>query len=73
MQTSLLPQVVAWIAFSGIITYVRVEIANIMRKDGATPLFWSGVVTQAGSAVGSAVAFVLVNVTDSFVSYEPCG
>ncbi|RXG51357.1 Solute carrier family 52, riboflavin transporter, member 3-A [Armadillidium vulgare] len=58
--------VLAWIAFSGIITYVRVEIANLMRKDGATPLFWSGVVTQAGSAIGAGVAFVLVNVTDSF-------
>ncbi|MCL4130110.1 UNVERIFIED_CONTAM: hypothetical protein GTU68_047551 [Idotea baltica] len=64
--------VLMWVAFIGVITYVRVEIANLMREDGASPLFWSGVVTQTGSAIGAIVAFFLVNKTSIFETYYPC-
>lgn len=59
-------------SFSGVITFVRVQIANLMREDGAQPLFWSGAVTQAGSAAGAVIAFVLVNKTSIFHYYDPC-
>lgn len=53
-------------------TYVRVEIANQLREEGARSLFWCGAVTQAGSAVGAIVTFLLVNVYSLFIPYYPC-
>ncbi|XP_042217179.1 solute carrier family 52, riboflavin transporter, member 3-B-like [Homarus americanus] len=64
--------VVAWITFTGVMTFVRVEIANQMREEGARALFWCGAVTQAGSAVGAVTTFVLVNVYNLFTPYHPC-
>ncbi|XP_076061082.1 solute carrier family 52, riboflavin transporter, member 3-B-like isoform X2 [Oratosquilla oratoria] len=64
--------VLAWVIFTGAMTYVRVEIANLMRGEGVTALFWSGAVTQAGSAVGAVTAFILVNVLHLFTPYYPC-
>ncbi|KAK3894262.1 hypothetical protein Pcinc_001980 [Petrolisthes cinctipes] len=64
--------VIAWVLFTGIMTYVRVEIANQLREEGARALFWCGAVTQAGSAVGAIVTFILVNVYYLFTPYYPC-
>ncbi|XP_027214919.2 solute carrier family 52, riboflavin transporter, member 3-B isoform X2 [Penaeus vannamei] len=64
--------VLAWVVFTFIMTYVRVEIANLMREQGARALFWCGAVTQAGSAVGAVTTFVLVNVYNLFTPYYPC-
>lgn len=64
--------VLAWVMFTGLMTYVRVEIANQMREEGARALFWCGAVTQAGSAVGSIITFILVNVCNLFTAYYPC-
>ena len=68
----LFPQVCAWVAFVGVMTYVRVSVAQLMRAQGDAPLFYSGCVTQAGSAVGAVVAFLLVNVANVFTPYYPC-
>ncbi|XP_045586758.1 solute carrier family 52, riboflavin transporter, member 3-A isoform X3 [Procambarus clarkii] len=64
--------VLAWVVFTGVMTYVRVEIANQMREEGARALFWCGAVTQAGSAIGAITTFVLVNVYNLFTPYYPC-
>ncbi|XP_076044888.1 solute carrier family 52, riboflavin transporter, member 3-A-like isoform X2 [Oratosquilla oratoria] len=65
--------IMAWVSFTGLMTYVRVETANLMREDGASALFWSGAITQASSAVGAVTIFVLVNVCQLFTPYYPCG
>jgi riboflavin transporter 2 len=68
-------QVVAWVLCVGVLTYVKVSIAYILRLEvakGNRNLFWFGVFTQVGSAIGSIIAFVLVNVYYSFESYYPC-
>lgn len=65
-------QVLAWVSFTGVMTYVRVEIANQMREEGQKALFWCGAVTQVGSAVGAVTTFILVNVYMLFTPYYPC-
>jgi len=47
-------------------------ITSIFRQQGGKSLVWVGSVTQIGSFVGSAVAFVLVNFTALFTQYDPC-
>ena len=67
-------QVIAWVLSHGVLTYVKVSIAAILCRQvaGQRNLFWFGVSTQIGSAVGSVIAFVLVNVLFLFQSYYPC-
>lgn len=68
-------QVIAWILCVGLLTYVKVSVAFILRMEegkGDTNLFWFGVSTQVGSAIGSIIAFVLVNVYNYFEAYYPC-
>lgn len=64
--------VLSWVLFIGLMTYVRVEIANLMREEGAHALFWCGAVTQIGSAGGAVIGFLLVNVFKLFAYYDPC-
>ncbi|CAL4111521.1 unnamed protein product [Meganyctiphanes norvegica] len=66
--------VIAWVVFSGVMSYVRVEVANKMRDegDGQRALFWAGAFTQFGSAIGAITMFVLVNVYNLFTPYYPC-
>ncbi|MPC84754.1 Solute carrier family 52, riboflavin transporter, member 3 [Portunus trituberculatus] len=64
--------VLSWVLFTGLMSYVRVEIANQMREEGQSALFWCGAVTQVGSAIGAVVMFVLVNVYFFFTPYIPC-
>lgn len=64
--------VTAWVLFIGVMTYVRVEIANQMREEGQRALFWCGAITQVGSAVGAVTMFILVNVYNLFTGYYPC-
>lgn len=66
--------VIAWVLFHGVMSYVRVEVANKMRDegDGQRALFWAGAFTQAGSAVGAITMFVLINVCNLFTPYYPC-
>nr|CAG4637053.1 EOG090X07AW [Ceriodaphnia reticulata]SVE72972.1 EOG090X07AW [Ceriodaphnia reticulata] len=67
--------IIAWILCVGLLTYVKVSIASILRMEegqGDRNLFWFGVFTQIGSAIGSIIAFVLVNVYKYFEAYYPC-
>ncbi|XP_068205739.1 solute carrier family 52, riboflavin transporter, member 3-B isoform X2 [Palaemon carinicauda] len=64
--------ILSWVLFTALMTYVRVEIANLMREEGAHALFWCGAVTQIGSAGGAVIGFLLVNVFHLFAYYDPC-
>lgn len=68
-------QVTAWVLCVGLLTYVKVSVASILRMEegkGDRNLFWFGVFTQVGSAIGSIIAFLLVNVYNYFEAYYPC-
>lgn len=64
--------VLSWILVTGFFSYVKVCIGVIFRTQGRRGLLWYGVVTQAGSAVGSIIMFVLVNVLKLFTSAPMC-
>ena len=61
-----------WIVNTSVLSCVKVTLATILRDGGQNALFWYGAVTQAGSAVGAALAFILVNVLQLFTSKPPC-
>ncbi|KAK3912212.1 Riboflavin transporter 2 [Frankliniella fusca] len=63
--------VISWVLFTGLISYIKLAIATRFRKNGGKGLFWYGVMTQVGSAVGAVVGFVLLNYTELFKSYSP--
>ena len=56
----------------GLFTYVKVSVATLLRSEGKRGLFWCGAVTQAGSAIGSVITFLLVTETTIFQGYYPC-
>lgn len=64
--------VAAWILFVGLMSYAKACIITILREEGRNALFWCGVSTQAGSAIGALIMFLLVNVYKLFQSYNPC-
>lgn len=64
--------VVAWILFVSLMSYGKMCIAYILRQEGRNALFWCGVSTQAGSAIGALIMFVLINTYRLFHSYNPC-
>ena len=67
-------QVLSWILQVGILSYAKVSIAGWCRRRGKSSLFYYGSFTQAGSAVGAVLAFVLVNYTGIFQQYYvTCG
>lgn len=51
---------------------MKISIVSIFRCQEGRSLVWIGTVNQISSAVGSVICFVLVNYTNTFVSYEPC-
>lgn len=65
--------VLAWILFTGLISYIKLSIASVLRKEKKDrALFWCGAVQQMGSAVGAIFIFFLVNFSDVFHAYYPC-
>jgi hypothetical protein len=63
-------QVLSWVVYGGLFSYVKVSIVGRCRQRSTGSLFYCGVVTQAGSAVGALLAFLLVNVASNvFVGY----
>ena len=67
--------ILTWILSVGVLTYVKVSIAAILRRQkgkGGRNLFWFGVFTQIGSTVGSVAMFLLVNVYNLFTPFYPC-
>ncbi|XP_049815790.1 solute carrier family 52, riboflavin transporter, member 3-B-like [Schistocerca nitens] len=64
--------VTSWILFTGGISYIKMSIASLFRREEGRALVWCGAAQQMGSAVGSVVIFILVNYSDIFHSYSPC-
>ncbi|CAE1312636.1 SLC52A3 [Acanthosepion pharaonis] len=64
--------ILSWIFVAGFFSYTKVCIAVIFRTQGRRGLLWYGAVTQAGSAVGSIIMFVLVNIFQFFMSAPVC-
>ncbi|KDR16658.1 solute carrier family 52, riboflavin transporter, member 3-A isoform X2 [Zootermopsis nevadensis] len=64
--------VLTWVIVTGLITYIKVSIASVLRLEGGRALFWCGAVQQMGSAVGALIFFFIINFTDTFTSYSPC-
>ncbi|XP_015520637.2 solute carrier family 52, riboflavin transporter, member 3-A-like [Neodiprion pinetum] len=65
--------VLAWIALTGLVTYAKLSITAIFRREsGATSLFYVGVVTQAGSVAGAIFSFVLTNYSTLLTPYKSC-
>ena len=63
-------QVLSWIIYGGLFSYVKISIAGICRQTSNSALFWCGAVTQIGSAFGALLMFILVNVASGiFTSY----
>ncbi len=67
--------------YGALFSYVKISIAGWCRdeeaKADASPvskaaLFWCGVATQLGSAVGALVMYFLVNHASIFQQYYPC-
>jgi len=59
--------VLAWVITGAVFSYIKVSVAGMCREVGS--LFSCGVVTQAGSALGAVVMFLLVNQVDLFQGY----
>lgn len=59
--------VLAWVLTGAVFSYVKVSVAGMCREVGS--LFSCGVVTQAGSALGALVMFILVNQVELFQGY----
>ncbi|KAL5022039.1 hypothetical protein ScPMuIL_001194 [Solemya velum] len=54
------------------LTFAKVSIAALFREEGRKALFWCGAITQAGSALGAIVLFVMVNVYNVFQQSQLC-
>lgn len=65
--------VIAWILLTGFVTYAKLSITAIFRREpGDRGLFYAGVFTQTGSATGALVSFVLTSYSNLLVSYNAC-
>lgn len=64
--------VTSWILFTGSISYIKMSIASLFRREEGRALVWCGAAQQMGSAVGSVIIFILVNYSGIFHSYSPC-
>ncbi|XP_015790772.1 solute carrier family 52, riboflavin transporter, member 3-A [Tetranychus urticae] len=67
--------IISWISLTGTFSYTKSCIASVFRdfsKRGQLALFWVGVFTQTGSAIGAILTFTLLNYTHIFKSYNPC-
>lgn len=65
-------QVLTWILFVLLLSYVKVIIGVILRDEGHSALVWCGAVVQLGSMIGAVCMFPLVNVYGLFESGDPC-
>lgn len=63
--------VTSWVLFTGLVSYIKLAIATRFRKNGGKGLFWYGVMTQVGSAIGAVTGFILLNNTSVFEAYVP--
>ncbi|XP_020287493.1 riboflavin transporter 2-like [Pseudomyrmex gracilis] len=65
--------VLSWTIVMGVISYLKLVIVSLLKHiSSSKALFNVGAIMQVGSASGAIVAFVLINFTDVFQSYDPC-
>ncbi|XP_063395199.1 solute carrier family 52, riboflavin transporter, member 3 isoform X1 [Cydia fagiglandana] len=64
--------VVSWTLVSGVVSYARMWVYGWARRGGARGMRATGVATQAGSSVGSALLYLLVNHTGIFTQPPAC-
>ncbi|ETN64567.1 hypothetical protein AND_003683 [Anopheles darlingi] len=64
--------VACWTVLIGLVSYVRLAITTLLRREGGQTLVWVGVASQLGSLAGSLLSFGLVNYTGAFEQYYPC-
>ncbi len=65
-------QVLSWVFFTGLLSYVKVMVGVILRDWSHSALVWCGVAVQAGSLLGSVTMFPLVNTYHLFQSGDVC-
>lgn len=66
--------VLAWIILMGLITYAKLSITAIFKREpGARSLFYVGITTQIGSTIGAILSFSIINYTNLLVPYSACG
>lgn len=66
--------IVAWILCIAIFSYVNVCLASLFRTYSHRALFWCGVFTQGGAAVGALIMFPIINVYELLDNAETvCG
>lgn len=61
-----------WTAFTGLATFIKLSILQLLRCHGHKTLKWAGAVIQFNSCFGAIVVFLLVNQTSLFTNYDPC-
>lgn len=54
-------QILVWVLGAGLISYIKLSIAAILRRRHKKALFNYGVATQVGSTVGAILAFIVIN------------
>ncbi|KAJ1122909.1 hypothetical protein NDU88_001382 [Pleurodeles waltl] len=64
--------VLSWVLFSGLLSYVKVMTAVILRGHSHSALVWCGAVVQLGSMIGALIMFPLINVYSFFQSADFC-
>ena len=52
--------------YGGLFSYAKISIAGWCRLRSDSALFWCGALTQIGSAIGSILPYLLVNVFEVF-------
>uniref|UniRef100_A0A670J1Z5 Riboflavin transporter n=1 Tax=Podarcis muralis TaxID=64176 RepID=A0A670J1Z5_PODMU len=65
-------QILCWVLFVGLLSYVKLMIGVVLRDEGHSALVWCGAMVQLGSMVGALLMFPLVNVYNLFHSGDPC-
>ncbi|CAH2075855.1 unnamed protein product, partial [Iphiclides podalirius] len=64
--------VAAWVACSACVSYARMWVYGWARRGGARGMRLCGAATQAGSALGSLLLYLLVNHTRLFTQPDAC-
>ncbi|OWF54569.1 Solute carrier family 52, riboflavin transporter, member 3-B [Mizuhopecten yessoensis] len=64
--------VTTWVLTVFLMTFSKVTLATLFRKEGKRSLLWCGAVTQVGSVVGAIISYLLVNVAKTFQSASAC-
>lgn len=65
-------QVISWIIFTGLFSYLKVVIGTLLHEAGHAALLWCGISIQAGSLIGALTMFPLVNIYHVFARAQEC-